>query len=86
MIQLVIAVLLAISTHTACDMGKPIDYYVWVETHPDYHVPMTLSTPDAGDYWLMETGGNYYLFKFAQPIDSTIASGASHGECFRSLN
>lgn len=86
MIELVIGILLAISTHTACDLGKPVDYYAWVDAHPDYSVPMTLSTPADGDYWLMSDGESYYLFKFAQPIEDTIATGASHGECFRKVS
>ena len=86
MIELIIGILLAISTGTACDIGKPADYYSWIEAHPDYKVPMTLSTPDHGDYWLMSADGEYYLFKFKEPIEDTIASGASHGECFRKVS
>lgn len=86
MIELVIRVLLAISTHTACDIGQAADYDAWVYAHPDYSVPMTLSFPDDTDYWLMSDGEHYYLFKFAQPIEETISSGASHGECFRKVS
>ncbi len=85
MLQIVISVLLAISSHTACDLGKPADYYAWVDAHPDYSVPMTLSVPDDTDYWLMKADNEYYLFKFSQPIAETIDSGASHGECFRKV-
>lgn len=86
MLELVIGVLISISTHTACDMGKPVDYYAWVNAHPDYTVPMTLHTDNNEDYWLMSDGTDYYLFKFKQPINDTIATGASHGECFRKVS
>ena len=93
MIELIIGILLAISTHTACDLGKPTDYYAWVDAHPDYSVAWTwtvasgLSTREDGDFWLMtDKGDGYYLFKFAKPIDDTIATGASHGECFRQVS
>jgi glycosidase len=86
MINIVIAILLAISTHTACDIGKPTDYYAWVDAHPDYSVPMQLSTPNDGDYWLMSADGEYYLFAFAESLDKTIPSGASHGACFRKVS
>lgn len=83
MIELLLRVLLAIATHGGCDMGKASDYYSWVDAHPDYKVPMTLSTQDAGDWWLMEADGEYLLFKFAEPLEETIPTGASHGECAR---
>ena len=82
MIELLLGLLLAISTNTACDYGKPADWYAWVAAHEDYHA-MDLSSPEHGDIWLMSDEGEYYLFKFAEPIADTIASGASHGECFR---
>lgn len=82
MIEILLGVILAISTNTACDYGKPADYYAWVDAHPNYHV-MDLSSKEHGDIWMMDDEGEYYLFKFKQPIDDTIASGASHGECFR---
>lgn len=85
MIELLIGLLLAISTHTACDMGKPANYYKWVDAHPDYTVPMTLHTDANEDYWLMSDGQEYYLFKFIQPIEDTIDTGASHGACFRDV-
>lgn len=85
MIELLLGVLLAISTNTACDYGKPADYYGWVNTHPYYSV-MDLSTPEHGDIWLMSDGDDfdgYYLFKFKKPIAETIGSGEDHGECFQ---
>lgn len=85
MIELIIGILLAISTHTVCDMGKPVDYYKWLDAHPDSTIPMTLSVPGDTDYWLMSDGTDYYLFVFKQPIDDTIATGASHGACFRDV-
>lgn len=81
MINLLIAILLAISTGTACDMGDPADYYAWVDANPDYNVPMTLNT-DEGDYWLMEADGTYYLFKFADD-DALDGAENQHGACFR---
>jgi len=85
MIEIVLGVLLSISTHTACDLGKPVDYYAWVNAHPDYSAPMTISVPDDTDYWLMSDGVEYYLFKFKQPIAQTIGSGEDHGSCFRDV-
>lgn len=86
MIEILMGVLLAISTDTACDYGKSANYYAWVDQHPNYHV-MDLSTPEHGDYWLVDDyDGEYYLFVFAQPIADTISSGASHGECFQKVN
>lgn len=81
MIVLLFRLALAISTNTACDYGKPADYYQWVAAHPAYHA-MDLSSREHGDIWLMSDDGEHYLFKFAEPIADTIASGASHGECF----
>ena len=82
MIELLLGILLAISTNTACDYGKPADWYAWVDAHPAYRV-IDLSSREHGDIWLMSDEGAYYLFKFTEPIAATIASGASHGECFR---
>lgn len=83
MIDLILRIVLAIATRTACDLGTPADYYAWVEEHPDYRVPLALETEDRGDYWLMEADGEYLLFKFAEPLAETMPSGASHGECAR---
>lgn len=80
MTELIIRVLLAIATNTACD-GHKVDYYAWIEAHPDYSVPMTLSV-ESGDYWLMCAGDDCNLFHFTEPIADTIATGASHGDCF----
>lgn len=83
MIELILRVVLAIATNSACQMGRAEDYYTWIDAHPDYSVPMTLST-EKGDYWLMCAGDNdCNLFHFAKPIENTIATGASHGDCFR---
>lgn len=83
MIELMLRVLLAIATGGGCDMGKPVDYYQWVDAHPDYTVPMTLETDVNGDWWLMSDEGEYLLFKFATDIEDTLDSGTStvHGEC-----
>jgi hypothetical protein len=85
MIEILIGVLLAISTNAACDYGKPADYYAWMDKHESYHV-MDLSTPEHGDIWLISDRDHfdgYYLFKFKKPIAETIGSGEDHGECFR---
>jgi len=82
MIELILRVVLAIATNSACDMGKPADYYGWVNAHPDYKVPMTLST-ESGDWWLMVDDGENLLFHFAEPLEMTIPTGASHGDCAR---
>ena len=81
MIELILRVVLAIATNTACN-GQQVDYYAWVNDHPDYSVPLTLSV-ESGDYWLMCAGDDCNLFHFAEPIADTIATGASHGDCFR---
>ena len=60
-----------------------MDYYAWVDAHADYRVAWSSEGTIFGDYWLMEDQGQYLMFKFKQPIDDTIASGASHGECAR---
>lgn len=86
MIGLLIRVLFAISIHNACNIGVPIDYYYWVNEHPDYAVAWSLESPVWGDYWIMTASDKFYLFKFKQSIVSTIDSGASHGECFREVN
>jgi hypothetical protein len=83
MIELMLRVIIAIMAGTGCDMGKPVDYYQWMDRHPDYKVPMTLSTQDAGDWWLMSDDGEYILFKFAEPLEISIPTGQSHGECAR---
>lgn len=86
MIELIIRIALAIATSSGCQMGKPVEYYGWVEAHPDYTVPMQLSV-ESGDWWLMCDGvEDCNLFHFAEPIETTIATGASHGDCFVSVN
>lgn len=85
MIGLLIRLYFAIAIHNACNIGKPTGYYDWVNAHPDYTVAWSLESKVWGDYWLMSAEGKYYLFKFAKPIEDTIASGASHGECFREV-
>lgn len=83
MIEILLGVLLAISTNTACDYGKPVDWYAYTEAHPYYH-HWDLSSKEYGDVWLIDDyDGEYYLFVFAQPIADTIATGASHGKCFQ---
>lgn len=85
MIGLLIRLYFAIAIHNACNIGKPVDYYAWMATHQDYTVVWYMESPVFGDYWLMQFDKRYMLFKFKQPIDETIDSGASHGECFREV-
>lgn len=83
MIELILRIVLAIATGSGCQIGKPADYYAWVDAHPDYKVQLTLSTQMEGDWWLMVAGDENLLFKFAEPLEDTIPTGASHGECAR---
>lgn len=86
MIGLIIQVLLAIATSKTCSIGQPVDYYAWVNAHPNYHIAWSTEGHPWGDYWIMQgDDGENLLFKFKQPIADTIATGASHGECARYL-
>jgi len=80
---LILKVLIAIYNGQACQIGQEADFYSWVYAHPNYVVVKAFEMNVYGDYWLMSDDGEYYLFKFKEPIEQTIASGASHGECFR---
>ncbi len=87
MIGLLIRLYFAIAIHNACNIGKPVDYYPWMAQpeHQEYRVAWSMESRVFGDYWLMQFDKRYFLFKFKQPIVDTIASGASHGECFREV-
>ena len=85
MIGLLIRLYFAIAIHNACNIGKPTDYYGWVNEHPNYRVAWSLESPVFGDYWIMTVGQGYYLFKFKKPIAETIGTGEDHGECFREV-
>ncbi len=89
MIQVIIAILLALSTHTACDLGTPIDWREWAnsaEAETAQRV-FTIQTPfddDLGDAWLYETPEHsYILFVFRENVQEVLDSGRSdpHGEC-----
>lgn len=85
MIILLIKLYIAIAMQTSCSMGQPADFYRWIDVHYDYRVAWSMESRVFGDYWIMQAGDDLMLFKFAEPIEDTIASGASHGECFRRL-
>lgn len=85
MIKLIVSLLLAINTHSMCEIGKPVDYYAWMAVHQNYRVAWSFESRVFGDYWLMQADNDLMLFKFKEPIEDTIVSGASHGECFRQL-
>lgn len=85
MIGLLIRLYFAIAVNNACTIGVATDYYAWVDAHPSYRVAWSLESPIFGDYWLMQDGGETMLFKFKEPINQTISTGASHGACFRKV-
>lgn len=86
MLIIIIRTLLAIGLQSACHVGTDADYYAWVDAHADYRVAWSLESRILGDYWLMQSGADVMLFKFAKPIEDTVSSGASHGACFRKMN
>lgn len=89
MIDLLIAILIALSTHTACDLGTDAgDWYTWAHDHPDMQTVATLET-DQGDVWLYydELSDTYLLFVFREDVSDTLAAGRHdpHGQCVRVL-
>ncbi len=85
MLKIVISIILHIVTFSACRMGTPVSYYDYINSHDNFRVAWSTEGTAFGDYWLMQFGDEYMLFKFKQPISETIGSGASHGECFRKV-
>ena len=87
MINLLISILIALSTGTACDLGTDAgDWYAYADAHPDMHTVATFET-DSGDIWLYydEPSDDYLLFVFREDVSDTLASGRSdpHGKCVR---
>lgn len=84
MIELLIAILIAMSTGTACDLGAETDWYTWAHEHQDASTVATFET-DSGDVWLYEADDEYLLFVFKDDISDTLASGRGdvHGKCAR---
>lgn len=87
MIDLLITILIALSTGTVCDLGIETDWYSWAEAHPDASTVMTAET-DEGDVWLYEDNGEYLLFVFREDISDTLSAGRHdpHGKCARAVS
>lgn len=87
MINLLIMILMAMSTGKVCDLGKPTDYYAWVDAHP-YRVVQQFNIPDYKPVWLMQDSDgndpNYYLFEFKEK-DALNGGQNQHGDCFQDL-
>lgn len=87
MLEVVIAVLIALSTGTACELGTSVDWYKWVHENDNTAKRiMGVYPKDNQDAWLFqEANGDYLLFVFREKVDETLASGRSdpHGECAR---
>ena len=87
MIEIVITILLAMSTGTACELGTEVDWYQWIDDNGrTAKIIMTLEPNDAQDAWLyQEVDGDYLLFVYREKIEATLDSGRSdvHGECAR---
>lgn len=84
-INVIIAILIAMSTDSACQLGTPVDWYEWADVEGDTaELVMTLETDKSGDVWVyQEADGDYLVFVFREDIDSVLASGRSdpHGKC-----
>lgn len=85
MINTIIAILIAMSTDSTCQLGTPVDWYEWADEEGDSaNLVMTLETDTAGDVWVyQEADGDYLVFVFREDIDTVLASGRSdpHGKC-----
>jgi hypothetical protein len=90
MIDLLIAILIALKTGTACDLGQPIDdWYAYVAENPSLSRidKFEFGIEGVDDAWLYEVDSGYVLFVFRERVDDVIASGRSdpHGRCARLL-
>lgn len=85
MIEILIALLIALSTDTACELGTEVNWYDWAAEHGKTADRfMTLETDDDGDVWVYkEEDGDYLIFVFMEDIDEVLEAGRSdpHGEC-----
>lgn len=88
MIDLLIAILVAMSTDTVCDLGEPVEWYTWGHEHPDARTVATVES-DSGDMWLYHDNatGEYVMFVFKDDISDTLAAGRGdvHGKCAREV-
>lgn len=89
MLDIVIAILIALSTGTVCELGVETDWYAWADEHGrTAKIVMTLELPETNDVWLyQEADGDFLLFVFREKIQATLDSGRSdpHGECARTI-
>lgn len=86
MIELLIAILLALSSGTACDLGQPVDWYDWARHHDDADVILTVQgVPGVADAWVYQAGDEILLFVFRERISDVTAAGRydPHGACAR---
>lgn len=85
MLQMLIAILLGLSTGTACDMGTPVNWYEWSKGDGQTsRLILRVEPDDAPDTWVFqEADGDYLVFVFREKIDDVLAEGRSdpHGEC-----
>lgn len=89
MIDLFIAILIGLSTNTACDLGTSLDWYEWANNHPAAYVYKRFEFDDSenvDDVYLYrdEATDTYVLFVFKDDISDAIAAGEQpHGRCSR---
>ena len=88
MIQLVIALLLTLSTGgDICESGQSVDWYQWIDDHPapERIVQYEASEPN---FWIYQADGETVLFVFKKPVSESIAAGesAAHGRCSRQVD
>jgi len=87
MLNLLIMILMAMSTGTECQLGTPVDYYAWVKIH-QYTVVHSFNIPNYRPIWLMQDAdGNdpdMYLFVFKEK-DALNGGKDEHGACFQDL-
>lgn len=85
MLQVMIAVMIALSTGTACDLGEEVNWYDWAKGEgQSAKIIMRAEPTDNQDAWLFqEADGDYLLFVFREKISDTLDAGRSdpHGEC-----
>lgn len=85
MIELLITLLLALQAGTACDLGTPVDWYAWANTHEQADVVLTVQAVLPRDAWLYHDAASdtYLLFVFRERISDVTAAGRydPHGAC-----
>lgn len=80
MLELIIGLLFALQGGTICDAGTPVDWYDWVDSHPNAEIVAEVRVHEQWEFWLLDGDQNYDtgLVLFVFDMDNY-----PHGECAR---